>query len=106
MNKELVKLLVKTKNILEKKGWTQNACSRDKDGNARLSLYPKAYSYCLGGAITKAGCGILYNTIQDQLALTLKNNRFSIVGWNDAKGRTKKQVIALLDKTITRLSKA
>lgn len=88
--------------LANKKRWTKGCCARDKQGNQVRINSPDAASYCLIGAICKV---VLLDEQITLLNFSKEKLGRSITGWNDAKHRTHKQVIAFLDKIITRLKK-
>lgn len=87
-------VLLAAKALLQNVGWCQNA----------YTTYDKQYNptaYCLSGAV----CCVdgAYFTIQDEAISCLRSmleNKPLIVNWNDQPGRTKEEVLALLDKAI------
>jgi hypothetical protein len=102
----LKQVLIAAKWIIEHYGWTQGTFYRGKDGvpvddpiNCPLT------GVCLVGAVravdkdfTKNGHAITTSTT-NMISKELNGN---IPRWNDAPGRTKGDVIALLDKLIQR----
>lgn len=87
--------------LLEKPGaWTQGASARDRSGNPVLPSSEAAICFCAWGAIAKASGDF---TAEDRRPLRMltkpwgKPSTPDVIGaWNDAPGRTQKQVVAKL----------
>jgi hypothetical protein len=106
--KTVKEVLVATKWILEHFGWCQGDTYRDKSGvscppnrakssclEGALQLVEIDYSYWRGGF--SAGYSVLVGAY-DLLEKRISGKR--LTNWNDEPKRTKKQVLALLDKAI------
>ena len=95
-----VVLLART--TLERVGWTQGAYARDQHGRPLQRDYAEgATSYCLAGALHDAarrlnGLGSRDGLTKALAAVTAACDD-NVALWNDAKGRTREQVCALLD---------
>lgn len=96
-------VLVAARWIINRFGWCQNSYHQTKNGHkffTPLKVDPKTLGgSCLGGAIylvEKSSDQLLY----DAFDLIWEATGTDYASYNDAKGRTKKQVIALLDKLI------
>ncbi len=95
-------VLEKAKDLLLVKGWGQGFSSRRE-------------TLCLGEALARPfqeADDELYNKVKDLIALEIGDASqdifmrpaiTSIVHWNDSPGRTKQEVIALLDKAIEKV---
>jgi hypothetical protein len=83
---EIGTALIKAADYIEKYGWCQHSHS-------------KAGTVCLWGAICEAngGDGRLCDDAYDKVE-TFLQNPIGAINWNDAPGRTKDEVIALLRK--------
>ncbi len=82
--------LTKSRDYMLKHGFCKNTIE-DDDGRV-----------CVIGAIGR-GVGWdpdVFQTIRDALAKVLKVDALGLVSWNNAKGRTKRQVIAGFNKAI------
>jgi len=97
-------LLVAKTFIADKERWTQGCQFRDTFGVPTNAIH--AQSYCLIGAIRQATGEVLdymleQNRTRACISALHRNMRApSVASWNDARNRTHKQVLALLDKTI------
>lgn len=84
-----------------KKGWCQGAFAYDKDNNCVGANSSKAIKWCLVGACNKImRQGDFSNEVQNLLFDTTMNP-VSLSVWNDDRMRKKKQVLDLIDKTIS-----
>jgi hypothetical protein len=86
---------------LERTGWTQGAYARDQHGRPLQRDYAEgAVCYCLAGALHDAARRL--NAIGSRDGLTLALDAVTaacgenVQLWNDAKGRTRDEVLALL----------
>jgi hypothetical protein len=99
----------KTVQVLERvrarvaSGWCQRAWARDEDGNPlQEESNPLACRWCLGGALALEGndvsgdsaCALLERLIRD------RHEADTIVGYNDRHGRTKEDVLQLIDQAL------
>jgi hypothetical protein len=110
-------ILKKTRKLIEGRGrWAQDYSSYTEDGRICESFEKEAFSFCLAGAVEKVvgkhktvetPMKALADTIVSQgyKAFKLASNLDIVVSYNDHKGRSKRQVLAVLDKTIKRLVK-
>lgn len=103
--KGYILLLEETKKIINK-GWTKNVVARDKNGSSVHPLSSSACAWCLDGAIIKA-CETLdnvysahYLNLNDLFKTQIKKNYIGYINYND-KCKSKSQIIALLNKTIS-----
>jgi hypothetical protein len=108
-NVSIIKILKRARSYLEK-GWCRGSWARKADGSAEYIFSRKACSWCLEGALLKAenqptwsSAGI--ETRELLLGMIPKYKFFGLQKWNDAKKRTKRQVLSLLDRAMARLEK-
>ena len=91
------------------KGWTRKSNARDAKGKAVNLDAPDAVSFCMTGAMRHVtpdfGSSLEYRdafaAIQDTLVPTERDPY--PVAWNDARGRKKTEVLAVMKATIDRL---
>lgn len=85
---------------LIKSGWCQGAMARTKDGREVNELSDDAKSFCLRGAHRVASCCEGVKFCNDFLWALSKaiGGVSSIADFNDAKGRTKAEVLKVLRK--------
>lgn len=87
---------MKPSELLKQSGWCQHSFARDSGGVGCHEASPIAVAYCIVGAILK-----IYNNYPDkQTSIFNKVEqiiRMNISLWNDAPGRTKQDVVALLE---------
>lgn len=104
-------VLVAARWILDNVGWCQGHSMVDAAGNP-LDTYQgadmkKAVALCSAGAVNVVNVGVKWNLISDAIyALSVagspQGQHTSIVQWNDAPGRTKKEVLDLFDSAIAK----
>lgn len=100
------------------KGWTQNFDACDRDGLSVDSGNARAVCWCVLGAydrvlskreenpevldlLFKASCKNRLRKPDDHPAYTdIGKKKVSILVWNDARRRTKEQVLSMMDKAI------
>lgn len=104
-----VGILEVTKFLLLEKGWTQGAYAKNSQGVVCFVNDPEAACFCLVGALSVASRGSAYGQVERlnralrwSLAQMNTGSRF-VSDYNDARGRTREEVIALIDKTIERV---
>ncbi len=80
------------------KGWTRGHWARTSGGRPVDYLHPRAVRFCITGAIGK----VVPDTRQLSVKIALREQTDSshLVWFNDAGGRTKAEVIALVDRAI------
>jgi len=106
------RVLARAKNLLANRGWTQGVFARDKNGREVSAGDSKATRFCINGAIDRACRGIkngsaraaAWSKAADAVQRAVPKP-FGAVGYNDATGRKRKEMIALLDEAI-KLAKA
>jgi hypothetical protein len=106
-----IDVLTKTKNTIQEYGWLQNRLYDDK---THAMCIRGALMYALSGhSITEwydhwnPGTIGDYNTIEAELSgFSEWPNGNAVVTWNNRIGRTKEEVIALLDQRIEHFKKA
>jgi hypothetical protein len=111
MTKEIIKLARE----LVAQGWTQKAWARDAAGNGVSTFNDKAVSFCAIGAICAASERLypesppmmyqeariaLHNAVYD---ITKDGGHYSVMEYNDAKGRTREEMVALFDYALTKI---
>lgn len=86
---------------LIRKGWTQGAFARDRNGEGVYSRDKKAVCWCLSGAII-AGFDYEYQRWKYSSSIRKKikelYGRDDILSWNDDRNRTKKQVLEVMEE--------
>jgi hypothetical protein len=99
----VLQILTKARDLIEKKGWTQNSNARNKNGKEVLEHNRNAVCFCASGAIWRAGGRCWNQEIDDaeEILISCIRNQ-EIVEWNDQEGRTKKQVLAAFDRAIAK----
>ena len=88
-----------------KKGWCQENYAIDKNGEDVDPCGDKAVAWCALGAIDSIIPNefSIINDCEKTLLSMIKGN--SISHWNDAKKRTKEEVVALFEKAIAKAKK-
>jgi len=93
-------VLIRTRELIEQ-GWCRNAWAKDKNGKVVDRMSNKACKFCLGGAFLRARDEL--NAPFELIDLekrVLKIWARGTLSFNDAYGRLKQEVIALLDRLI------
>lgn len=95
LSPEAVAVLTKVERLLVEKGWTQAVMARDSAGYSVSEDDDRATCFCLYGALwrTAQNQDGLRNSVRDALHDATGGN---FVKWNDAPGRTKDEVLALI----------
>lgn len=108
----LISVLRTARDILATKTWGQHLEARDIYGNIVQATDPRADCFCLSGALRKAWFEQLQTLPPASVLEGLPVFRITqlicegtgvpmpIVHWNDAKGRTKRDVLRLIDEAI------
>ena len=103
-------ILVKARNLIAKKGWTQKAFARNKYGHGVDPLSPGACKFCVEGALIAAGVRGLpsFSGAYRKLALTLHTRSFAthLAFFNDELPRGSKgkaEILKLFDDCISEL---
>lgn len=90
-----LQFLTAVRSVVEE-GWTTKAFARDVNGKPVISGSPEAVSHCIVGAARavagSSGHFRLHNIMWREV--------YNISEWNDWPGRTKSEVLAMLDKFI------
>lgn len=82
-------------------GWTQNATARDASGKEVDEISVEAVSFDLLGAMTRAGVNARPGAIDQAMRRLHAAIGFNSLGdWNDERGRSQAEVVALLDAAI------
>jgi hypothetical protein len=93
-------ILVEAKRLLVEKGWTQGAYARDTNGRIVGCPAPDDACFCAYGALVAASIGesfTLHSEAYGYLDIVCGG---SVARFNDAKDRTKEEVLAAFDKAI------
>lgn len=95
---------------LIKKGWTQGNYAVNQEGVVIGYTSGNACKFCLSGALARTQNDFnlsWYNYLSHNVRQLIENNLpdGDVISWNDKKGRTKKQVVSLLNKVIKSLSR-
>lgn len=94
--------VLKRMKALLRKGWTQEAAARNELGKAVPSRDATAVRFCLIGAEVRAShelaASFSVNSRVETLVRMCTNG--SVAGFNDAKGRKKSEIIAVVDCAI------
>lgn len=103
MNEKVIQLLDGTKKLLVEKGWTQGARARSAEGGLVPPGDPRACSFCLLGAFARtceeSSVDSSNGRLRALLALwTAKATAKGIAAYNDEAGRTKEDILALIDR--------
>lgn len=101
-----LQILTRARKLLSnRKRWCQGASARDKRGLPTLPLSDNAVSFCAYGAIQRASDGDIgqCDIILDKEACRISKKKGNIASYNDARGRTHAQILALFDSAIARL---
>lgn len=110
MNIETRSILTRTKELLDK-GWTRQANARDDEEQEVSVIRDNATCFCLEGALLRAlhEHGVSRDSANEdavfervQRHLPTKYN--CLFAWNDEEGRTKEEVIAVVDKALVELA--
>jgi hypothetical protein len=99
MNDDVLCVLLVARTIIDCEGWTQETYARTADGDGTDVDDPKASCFCSLGAIwavSFAHGGQLGAITAVERAM----NSGNLVGWNDAPGRTKEEVLSAFDRAI------
>lgn len=97
------KVLIKAKKFI-KKGWTKYVVARDKRGDTVNARSKKATQWCAVGSIWAAKRSGTFASesfaFLKQAMIASGAQASTVANWNDASGRTKKQVLVLFDNAI------
>ena len=105
---KLKKIYNEAYKLLSTKGWTQGAFGRDKGGEDVFmragdsffnlkKAYDRAVSFCLEGAVDKAGLNLKYKSADDANNYLWHFLDCAPAIFNDNKNRTVEEVLDLLD---------
>ena len=107
--KTIKEYLIATRYIIDNYGWCQNSYFKFKNGApfwSEMKIDPQTFGgSCLEGAINLVEAvddlrRATINTIEQALPLFVNTTLRTLPHFNDAQGRTKEDVLALLDKLI------
>jgi hypothetical protein len=96
-------VLIAARWIIKHVGWCQGTYAKDVEGFSVDPMYPDAACFCLSGVLDAVETDADYRSQAWQvLNEHILNNELglSIVSFNDKKGRTKEEVLSLLDNAI------
>lgn len=103
MTPSIKSILSQAADILETKGWAQNAFARDKDGKPVMPNSDVAVCFCVLGAIQLAEENKPYSAINALRKYIFKglysnySDEYSCLSkWNDEPGRTREGVISTM----------
>lgn len=104
MYEKEITLLKQARAIVEK-GWARGALAMDAQGRTVGVKSPEACSFCLSGALIRAGATYHGTLTEDGVRIFDKLQAFTperlyIHHWNDMPGRAKEEVLALIDKAV------
>ncbi len=85
------------------KGWTQKTFARDKNRHGVASSSKAAVCFCMSGVINHLAKGREQEAEQARTQITKLVPLGQIVDFNDAKGRTQKEVVEVFTKAIRNL---
>ena len=105
-------ILTRAKELIEQ-GWTQKTSARNSNGKIRSAYDSDACQFCMIGAIDRAAFELTSGSLQrttvareavDQLHSRLMMDTYgksvSVAMFNDATGRTKREVLEAFERTI------
>jgi len=101
-------ILVETRKLIEQ-GWTQGVNARNRYKERVAPASPDATCWCLQGGLFRVqhDLGLLYSKLipaEDAIdATALLRGSNDLVNYNDTPGRTKEEVLQLIDDTINSL---
>jgi hypothetical protein len=101
--KTIKEALIATRWIIDNVGWCQGRLYRTKPGK---DLYAGGFNYealdacCLEGALNCVETEVPYNEAWNTINAAVSGG---VVYWNDAPGRTKQEVLDMLDGIIAKL---
>lgn len=104
MDTSTIDLLRKARALIEQ-GWSQGCGAKDANGFPVSTSSQEATSYCAIGALEAAG-DLSFGHWRALEALRAGLPEASITGWNDARDRTKEEVLDLYDRVIAGLEAA
>ena len=106
----IAEYLSQVRDFLAETDWCQLAGARNQAGQAVKILSPTATSFCLGGAVDIVLQGSeVGELVKRQITGFLENTENfhgSFIYYNDMKGRTKTDVLELLDRMIKQYAEA
>lgn len=93
---EALKILDEAKRLIIEKGWTQGYYARNAAGERAAFMCDEATSFCVLGAAYRAAGEGPADYIRDALVAVAPAGEPAV--YNDAEGRTKEEILTLLDK--------
>lgn len=109
LSPEAVRMLTRMRELLQR-GWTQKADARGRWGLPVPYASQFARRFCLVGALSRAqvdlgrAAGFARGEVLTRL-WQASGAVHSLLGWNDAPGRTQEEVLRLLDGVLARVRK-
>ncbi len=90
-------------------GWTTGCCARNRQGNPVVASSPEASQWCMVGSVTarvNEGIGNSLKVRQNvyrimELVLADRNEPPFMDAYNDSDGRTREEVLEVLDEAIS-----
>jgi TolB-like protein len=101
-NERIVSDLTEARKLLEK-GWTQNAYARNANGVAVDEENPNACSFCVRGALNRAHASLETHLLVGRVVKE-RTGGLWVHLWNDAPGRTREEVLAMIDEILKAVS--
>lgn len=101
-----LQILTRARKLLSNpKRWCQWTSAKDKNGLSVSPFSKNAVSFCAYGSIERVTDGDIGECalILDKEAGRISKKKGDLVGYNDARGRTHAQILALFDSAISRL---
>lgn len=96
---EVIRVLDEAKKVLIEKGWAQGYSAKDGRGVLVAVSDPTACAFCAVGALLRASKGSYEGVINDVLdAVGAVTPGYNIPNYNDAKDRTKEDILEMFDK--------
>lgn len=97
---QLVDALLAMRDLFAEEGtWTQGVLARRADGRRAVDPQnPDAVSWCVHGAVERFDSADIRNVLRAVLRAVLGNRR--LADWNDAPGRTRADVLDLIDTAL------
>lgn len=106
MGEPVVEVLIEARRLIGEVGWNQHANAKYRN-EACEPLFSLAQSFCLVGAIERAAYNLRLDPDGEEsgqarikLQRAIGDDLRSIVTWNDRNGRTKDEVLELLQVAI------
>lgn len=115
-NNTIIKILVETSQLLERKGWNKYTMARDANGRRCGPDSEEATCYCLSGALVKAWRTIdpeseefyfrFFEKKFSEVLLEKYDYNYTYTRWNDTVAKSREDVIQLINEVINSLPAA